>query len=167
MGADSVLAFDPGTKKSGWCLLERVGRRIAFRGCGEVASGRVEVEAFIGAWPTVHLVAVETPDGYVHEHQRGAHLLETRGVAERMVMAARALGKPVVELSAQRWRRMLGLGGFGTPGDTAVKGALRVLVADFPKRSNVHVRDAMGLGWVALTQGEGVRGVIARAKENC
>jgi Holliday junction resolvasome RuvABC endonuclease subunit len=151
-----IIAFDPGSKKTGLAVLEGPIDRQArpkFQWGGHVpndgAMRELRLLATIrAAYP---IVAVESPSGFIHQHARGAQLLETAKVAGELVGLAKSLGLRVVEMPRQDWARALcGKGIRGSPGDRHVKRAVEMFVSNLPKRSSTHVRDAIGLAVVTI-----------------
>lgn len=148
-----VLGLDPGVTRHGWALLNmpKAGRGRMLAG-GHVLTEKVP-ERFqsIGEWyectmghvPWIELVGIETPDGYVHEHKRGAALLATAVEAGKLIERA---GRMAVVLSAAQVRKSLAKNPAAS--DEAVASALGVFL-DMPKRSNVHARDAAAVALVA------------------
>jgi Holliday junction resolvasome RuvABC endonuclease subunit len=93
------------------------------------------------------VVAVEVPDGFVHAKYRGPTLLATARVAGGLAWLAEGETLRVIELPAAAWRQTL----VGRPHakDAVIKLAVERLVTGLPARTNVHVRDALGLAIVA------------------
>jgi Holliday junction resolvasome RuvABC endonuclease subunit len=146
-----VVAWDPGPRWSGWCLAEMTaasrGRPVFVDG-GKVRSIPEEIHRIIGRAGAGSVVGVETPTGYVHQHARGAALLETARVAGEIVGAARYCGHHVVEMAASSWRRALC--GNGSAPDCTIARAVAMLATGLPVRTNVHLRDALGLAIVVF-----------------
>ena len=147
------LAFDPGPKTCGFALAKlkpEMRGRPMFIGGGKVDSDHETISICLRDHREVDIVAVETPAGYVHEHARGAQLLETRGEASMIAAIARVIGLLVVEMTAGEWRRQLT--GKSNASDAVIARACAMLASGLPKRSSVHTRDALGLAIVSLTR---------------
>jgi Holliday junction resolvasome RuvABC endonuclease subunit len=145
------LAFDPGPKSCGFAVAnltpEMRGRPTFLRG-GKVDSAFDSIRCLLDENSNVDIVAVETPAGFIHEHARGAQLLETRGVAGRIDTIARMRSHNVVEMTAGEWRRQLT--GKANASDAVIKRAVTMFAYGLPKRTNAHMRDALGLAIVVL-----------------
>lgn len=161
-----ILAFDPGSRFSGYAHVWCDGARVRYQSAGQIeaeygALARVlyATSAVPGAART--LVAVERPTGFVHDPVRGAHLMATSNVAGGTAWASRALGFEVIEVAPATVRKaVLGkrAGGRHEKGevDRLIKEALPGLVLGLPKRTNEHVRDALALAvaanWMLLSK---------------
>ncbi len=155
-----AIGFDPGPTWCGVASASLWGARLHFEWGERIRSHEPDVAAAIARVSTSALVAVETPEGFVHQHARGAQLLRTAAIAGSIATLARATGRAVLPLSAQAVRRALcGRGVRGTPGDAHVKRALSVLVVGMPARSSTHVRDALAAAVVALLNANKIAGV--------
>ena len=146
MSGACVLGIDVGPTRCGWALLAPTTRqgRARFLDGGMVDSDLKSLLAFLKRYGIDGVtLAIEEPSGYIHEHKRGAQLLETRGVSGAIGMAAKMLGVSVVRMTAQQVRGSMCRGGRGMAGDDAVKRACALYVAEMPKRSSTHVRDAI------------------------
>lgn len=153
-----ILGVDVGSAQSGWALLASTGRqsRARFVAGGMVASDDVSILTLlrdrakpVDGMPEV-VVAIEEPAQQFGEHRGSKHLLASRGVAGAVGMAATMLGCVVVRMSVQQVRNAMCRGGRGTPGDMAVKYAVRQYVTELPKQTNTHVRDAILVACVVL-----------------
>lgn len=153
----AVLAFDPGPKQCGWAVAGRTGptSRPYFIDAGNVSSElqamSAHIKLWVQRWPSL-VVAVEQPGAYIHDPRKALDLLNTKAAATSLEVMCRlhVPELPRVSLTVQGWRRQLCPGVNGTPGDAAVKHALGMFMADMPKRTNVHMRDALGLACVVL-----------------
>lgn len=154
-----LLALDPGSTMTGYACVEPEGPRVRFVSGGqfEVGAGALmHVLDGTGAWDVnISSLAVETPSGWVHDAARGKHLLATAIAAGEASGVGVARGLHVVRLSAAEVRKALvgktRLGFKQRKGDMdrAIADAIQPFVLDMPKRSNVHVRDALALAIVA------------------
>jgi len=133
-----------------------------FMNGGKVPSVHAELLKMIDGAPEKATIAVESPSGYIHEHARGAQLLETRGVADRIATIATMRGRGVVDMPAVEWRRHLT--GRSNASNPLIKRACTLFVFGLPnqtgvgrKRLNAHVWDALGLAVIALRQFERAR----------
>lgn len=88
------------------------------------------------------IIAIEKPSGYIHEHARGAQLLETANVAGQIKAFALDTFHAVFEFSAEQWRRHVCSNGHAS--NEQIASTLRVLIAGVPV-SNNHHRDAAGI----------------------
>jgi Holliday junction resolvasome RuvABC endonuclease subunit len=165
-----VLGIDPGPMKFGWCLARRLansmGRVEFLRGGYGPSPGE---GGFVGASSAVFelleqsrsvdafedAVAIEVPTelhpGGIDRAAmvaRSKQLLATAKVAERLASMARLRGLGVAEMRATDWRRAFC--GRGNPSNAEIAAACAVNVVGMPKRSNAHVRDALGLACVVL-----------------
>lgn len=149
---------DPEEQRHGWCTLRILpDQRPEWCDAGHDLDAEVSNKLrAIG----VNVVAVERPAGYIHEHARGAALLETAYAAGLLMGRAEGAGKVAHAISAEQWRGCVV--GLTSPSDAQVKAALGRLLT-LPARSNAHERDAcgVGLGWAlrsgALVGGKGRR----------
>jgi Holliday junction resolvasome RuvABC endonuclease subunit len=155
-----VLSVDPGPRLSGYAILRSDRQRVLYEGGGTCSSDFESLKRLVQLVAPDAILAVEVP-GQIHPnaartgpgflYARGKQLLATRAVASEILTIGKMLGRRVLQLSAQQWRRALcGRGVVGVPNDKHVKAALRLLVPSMPARSNNHLRDAIGIGWVAL-----------------
>lgn len=145
-----VLGWDPGPSTSAWALLDKVAFRHAlakpfhFVAGGSMPSTREALWRILAVDGPKPIVGVESPEGYIFEHARGAQLLKTKGVASEIATMARDLGLAVVEKPAQVIRQALcGRAARGAHGDAAVVAAVARLVSGMPRRSSNHLRDAV------------------------
>jgi Holliday junction resolvasome RuvABC endonuclease subunit len=146
-----VLAWDPGIAVSYYALLESgrdSGNRVRFLDGGKVSSDLDSLSGRLEGVGNVACVAVETPRGFIYQHARGAALLETRGVAERIAIAAQVMGHTVVQMPATEWRKALC--GKGNASDDQIKRMVQMVTVNLPTRSSEHVRDAIGLACMVL-----------------
>ncbi len=140
-----ILGIDPGVRGGahGWALLSATRqRRPSF-----VAGGHSPTEAVllqVGRLTPEDWVAVETPSGYVWHYERGADLLSMAEVAGYFRGRGEARGLRVLAPSAQDWRRVLCQD--PSASDEQIARAVAYHVDQLPKRSNPHLRDALGMG---------------------
>ena len=146
----AILAFDPGSAKSGWCKVAVTGVRpslvtLSYVESGEVLSTRDAVRSLI-ANSEADVVAIEMLAGIAYP-VKGAGivsaLVASSNVAGMIAALAYAEGRQVAEMTATQWRRMVI--GKGNASDKAIAQTIPRLVREWPKRSNVHERDAAGL----------------------
>lgn len=140
-----VLGIDPGSRAHGWAVLV-VGPHSAryldggHRECS--AADLVRRTIRVECRGPLDLVAVEVP-AVLH------HLPAVRQVLLTAVSAGAALGaadcfdRLNVRVNPADWRR--DVCGHGSARDSTVKDAIDRLVTGWPKRSNVHIRDAAGV----------------------
>ncbi len=156
-----LLAIDPGSKSSGWCLLERYGTRVRYFAHGTAPSTphglRELVDDALGRYGHVE-IALEVVEGFAFDHFRGKALIATAravGIVEGLAVRG---DLDVVPLTAAVVRKALvgrvraHTGGKGSKSGTldgVIADAVRANVLGWPERSNVHARDAAALGIVA------------------
>lgn len=159
-----LLAIDPGSSLCGYACVSPEGPRVRFVAAGQFEAG-AEALLHLVDWTSTMLgisdlagittLAVETPSGWVHDAVRGKHLLATAVAAGEARGVGRARGLRVVSLSAGEVRKALvgktrvGFRQRKGDMDRAVEAAIRPFVLDLPKRTNVHVRDALAIAIVA------------------
>lgn len=144
-----ILAFDPGSTRSGWCLVVSNDARpvvVDFVAAGEVDSTSPEVCALLGELQP-GVVAVEVLRGIAYP-AKGAGIVGNLASASFAAGLIAGLATPVcdeavVEMTAREWRGSV----LGKPNasDQAIAVVVPRLVRGWPKRSNVHERDAGGL----------------------
>lgn len=153
-----VLGLDPGSLRSGYSIIHATGGHGRPIAASFLRGGEIESEP--EAWretvrSTIHTahiyssslcVAVEWVEGIAFP-AKGAgivpHLVSSAAVAGGVAWMALAMGVGVRKISARDWRRTL----FAKPqsSDQEIKAKLPGLFqSGWPKRSNVHVRDAAG-----------------------
>jgi len=149
-----IHAFDPGTSKTGWASVDvRGGGRLpittTYLGGDHVPSRHGDIR---GLLHVADVVAVEKLEGIAFPTKGGgvvASLIASSNVAGGIAWSAATLGIRVVEMSAREWRRLVCRN--PSASDAQVKEAVERLVHGLPKRTNCHVRDAVGLalavGW--------------------
>jgi Holliday junction resolvasome RuvABC endonuclease subunit len=136
-----ILGVDPGAT-IGLALLE-VEPRGRFRWVDHDA---VRSENILAIWPDLlrgfgaAAIAVETPEGYVHEHQRGKHLIATAVLAGELGGRAHGYGYNVLRASPQECREALC--GDRSANDASVKAVVLLRARAVPARTSEHVRDA-------------------------
>jgi Holliday junction resolvasome RuvABC endonuclease subunit len=146
-----LAAFDPGSTRTGWSRLYVHGGAgtgapitCAFLDGGHVVNDLGVIGACIG---NAELVAIERVRGVAYG-PKGAgivpHLIEASYACGGIAWLARSLGRRVLELTARDWRGVV----LNKPhaSDAEVKEAIARLVRGLPKRTNAHVRDAVGVG---------------------
>lgn len=135
-----VMGFDPGAN-TGVCLLEAEPRgRFAWRHHGVYREEILDVLATLLEAHRPDLVAVETPEGYIHEHKRGRDLLAAAVLAGELAGRAHAMGYRVEKASPQLWRSMLCSD--GSAKDPAIKAMVLVRAREVPRQTSSHARDA-------------------------
>lgn len=156
------LGVDPSTSGCAYAMLDVTGGDRRFLACGELEDIAALDEVVFRHRP--ELLAVECPLGLnVHprpfasadELQKAIMMLRSMGAAlmraSRVVgyvsCLARQRGVPCLELAPAKWRGIIGAN--GKEQDAAVKEAIQMLIAGWPKRSNCHVRDAAGTALAA------------------
>lgn len=170
------VAIDPGPDVSAFAIVEPVDAktsRARFIDGGLFDSTHESIESFLKAHAGAQL-AVEVIAGYVHEHARGAQLLLTSAIAERIVTIARTLGFTPTTMPAAEWRGIFA--GSRVASDPRVRKACELWVANMPKLPartilatkkvssvHVHVRDATGFAVAAMWVAER-NAALARAK---
>lgn len=159
----AVLAFDPGPSKSAYALVTGTSRarRVQCVEMGMISSDVETIERLFTRHDGTYVVAVEGPADYLHDRRLAQAVLKTRDKATLIATLAKVKKHPVVEMTCRAWRMgLIGKGVHGTPGDKLVKHAIGLYFDGLPKRTktNVHVRDAMGLGCVVLWNGAGGAG---------
>jgi Holliday junction resolvasome RuvABC endonuclease subunit len=145
----TVLGFDPGPTSTGWALIRPIferRERPRFLQGGSVPSTLEDLAGILRSL-SPEAVAVEAPEGYVHEHERGAQLIETSRVAGEIIGVCHALRIPCSRMSASHVRARLCRR--PSANDRTVKTALTVFMCDLPKKSNSHVRDAAAVALVS------------------
>lgn len=158
----TILACDPGPTLTGWALVEPTPRgRVRYMDGGKFTSKPAQFFDLLarirdGRGIILDVVAVEAPEGYVHEHKRGKDLLATSNRAGGFAWSIAALQwsgtgtvakkTEIYEFSATQWREHIFGHGRGNPkdADTLVTKACAMFVDDLPKVTNEHVRDAIG-----------------------
>lgn len=151
-----ILAFDPGTNSTGWAVVDvRGGRSLSlpitttFFDAGNIPSEPDAIEAVIGTTSGA-IIAIEKLEGGAFVNpSRGAqalvsNLLASSNVAGMIRGLAYAHRRTIVEMSAKAWRKLVC--GNGSATDPMIKSAVMRLVHGLPTRTNVHIRDAVGLG---------------------
>jgi hypothetical protein len=138
----SLLAFDVGPKACGVAALDAEGRVLAV---GEVESTAAVLAALVEAVAPSRM-AVEWVAGHAFSPARVPGLVASAAVAGQLLQLAHAAGVPCACITAAEWRRAIV--GKPAPRDGEVADALAGLV-ELPKRTNAHVRDAVGLALAA------------------
>lgn len=153
-----IISIDSGSKEFGWSAVRRVGPRAKYVASGNAPATRIGWESVVDMMATrrgdddIVAVYIETPEGYVHEAFRGPTLLETARMVGGIQWECQGRGQ-VVELRTAGWWRKALVGKASSPKkgemDRLIKSAVSSHIAAMPPTSNVHVRDALGLGIVA------------------
>lgn len=137
----NILGIDPGAT-IGFATL----RGDLWIGDGTTRDVQALCEHIANPDEPIDLVVVESvkqvyPRARFSSKMATALLLAERQVGE-IVATARNAGLDVLEVSAAQWRSAIV--GNKAATDAAIKAVVSKRVKDFPKRSNAHVRDAMG-----------------------
>jgi hypothetical protein len=153
-----VLGIDPGTSKHGYCLID-----VTIRTAPIWVEGGHSDEPFmlLDAYDDDHrsslLVVVEEPRGILHVpsgdiremQSRAQCLMGTSWLGGEIYGYARALGFPCLKVGQNEWRTaLIGQPRKGETSDHRVEAELKRICRQFPKRSNVHARDAGGIAIV-------------------
>ncbi|WP_394849608.1 hypothetical protein LZC95_19425 [Pendulispora brunnea] len=146
----TIAAFDPGPRWTGFACVTMHGGagrpvRFVYREGRKMESTPEQINWCFALG--VDLVAVESVDGVPYEDVRAAKLMETNGVARAIEWLALGRGLPVERLSARAWRSPLC--GRGNASDDQIARVVALHIRELPRRTNVHVRDALGLAVVA------------------
>jgi Holliday junction resolvasome RuvABC endonuclease subunit len=140
----------------GWCILRLTpGERPVWVDHGDKAS-TAHVLRLATDLPSHHAIAIETPQGFIHEKKRTAAILSAGVEAGRMLGILGERGHRVYSLAPELWRSIVV--GKATANDAQVKRAVAQRLA-LPRQTNQHARDAAGaaLG-LALAEGWLVNG---------
>ena len=150
-----VLGLDPGVT-TGWARVRlEHGKRPVVLDCGTFRSESArhagkQFEVALAALPTSTLYAIETLAGIAFPAKGGGivgALIAAAKVEERLrVLAEQSAHGGVYDLTAHQWRQAVVGKRAATTQQIADALALRVVM---PKRTNAHVRDAIGVA-VAL-----------------
>lgn len=131
-----ILAWDTGPRAHGMALLH-VGHDSARL----IQVDTVEVAQPL-LWPVVDLVAIECP-AHAFSAATASACIATARAAGELGGAARAAGLRTEYVTAADWRA--GLLGVANAHDKAIKDWVEKHVQGLPKKTNVHVRDAIAL----------------------
>ncbi len=166
----TILAFDPGGTSCGFAWLETRGGsqsfsrpepiNVSYVDCGNIPSTHAAIGEFLRRNP-VDLVAIEKVEGHAFNKKRKnretgeeeiapmpvKHLLAAAGIATAISWLCTDRGIRTVEMTAGEWRKMVC--GNRSAKDTMIKLAVERYVHGWPARSNMHNRDAGGLGLAA------------------
>jgi Holliday junction resolvasome RuvABC endonuclease subunit len=162
------MGVDPGPAVSAWTLLDGTGERPSFLATGmlhgaQSAGLHSELSAIQVESPSALrrevLTVVEAVEGYAFSatSRRGggqavvAALLKTSLVVGEHLGYLRAQGWPVRTMTAREARTAVI--DKGSAKDATVKIAVERLIAGWPKRSNVHSRDAALVALAAWLKG--------------
>jgi hypothetical protein len=154
--ANRILSFDPGTHLVHWALLEGNNQRQTFLDGGSIPSEPGDILKLISA-QDFNLGAVEVIEKYFRNKERNGadaspliRCSRTSGICIGMLHPTPTFLMPASAPSNQKgWRSYLT--GSKSAGDPMVKHVLLIsgVITDKDK-TNEHVRDAIGLGAVAL-----------------
>lgn len=157
----TVVAFDPGPTECGWAIVQAgaaaMRGMVAFVEGGKVDSKMAELLAVVRRavrGEVQPLVALEAPSGFIFESGSkrgeghgaiGKQLLATAMVAGEIKGLVRTPGRdlPLVAVNAATWRRAVC--GRNNADNHLVEAAVSRLTIGLPKRTNNHLRDAVGL----------------------
>jgi len=151
-----VIGFDPGAHL-GWVALDvaRPGARAAWIAAGVLrgeARVRLALELYIEHQPDA--VIVEAVEAVYGRDRFGAGMASALLAAERLggrlYQLAEDHGIPAHTITAAQWRKAIT--GNGRATDEAIKAAILLRCAGWPKRSNAHERDAAGVAIVGAEQ---------------
>ena len=159
MSADVLLGLDVGVHTGYVVLTPSLPGRYRYVAHGVITGNYVaSVGEVVDMWaPT--LVAVEVPQGYVHEHARGKALLDAARLGGELVGHLRTVVERVEQVSAQEARKALC--GRATATDAMVKAAVGYRVPTWPRRSNDHERDAALAAMFAFERAQHQRRMVA------
>lgn len=156
----TMMSFDPGSKHTRWAILTGDQHTQQYVTSGTEASDPQSLADLIQTAMLEHDIthwAVETMGRFAPNPKIMLSLLETGQVSGVLIGLATATGKPVFTLSANApkgkvsWRTMLcGVRDGTHAGDATVQAYLKMVLPSLPASTNVHVRDAAGLGVVAM-----------------
>lgn len=161
-----LLAIDPGSTSSGWCLVRRESARVRYvtsGTCDSTPAAFLKVlDTVATLWKVSHrdaasTIAIEVAEGFIHAPYRGPSLLATAEMVGIITAIAHDVGIPVVRFTADQVRKALvgkartGKAGKGAM-DRLVADAVRGNVIGWPDASNVHARDAAALAVVTAWQ---------------
>jgi Holliday junction resolvasome RuvABC endonuclease subunit len=152
MGDRQLLALDPGPSFTGWASVSLDGPRVTFAAGGKIESVPGEIgQLFLEHAPDV--VAIESPSGFIFGKSQG----EIQGRAKQLMATAKVAGVleglaiarrvRVVTCTCAEWRKLTC--GKAAATDHDVEDLVTRTVLGMPKRTNVHVRDALGLAIAA------------------
>lgn len=160
MNPITMMSFDPGSKHTRWVILAGDRHTQQYVTSGTEASEPAALLELINTAnlerPITHY-AVETMGRFAANPKIMLSLLETAEVSGTLIGLTTATGKPVFTMPANApkgkvsWRTMLCGARDGThAGDATVQAYLKMVLPSLPASTNVHVRDAAGLGVVAM-----------------
>lgn len=155
-----MLAVDPGSKTSSYVVVRCDGASVTYlTGYTEESTplgvGNMLCDAFDCSGPGEDVtIAVEVAEGHAYQPFRVPHLLGTAEAVGIITAMAHERGVGVLRMTAGEVRKALvgkahGGGKQKVNMDQLIKSAVEAGVIDWPKRSNVHVRDAAALAIVA------------------
>jgi Holliday junction resolvasome RuvABC endonuclease subunit len=149
-----VVGFDPGPTTSAYAVLDAAKRQVLDVGTFSSSSDSFDndLAGLKTLWGGNHksgsgatLWAIEKPEGFVFQPYRGPTLLDTAFVAGKIGGILNY--EKVVTFSCARWRSCVC--GKANADDSEVKYAITSFV-ELPKRTNEHVRDAIGVTIYAM-----------------
>ncbi len=146
-----VLGVDPGPTHTGFALLDFSipSSPVWFMGgtCDDVETVFDTLE---GGNARPDLMCIERPRA-LHDPMANVQVMATAWAGGIVVGLARGRGFTVQEVGQNEWRQALvGHSKRGDNVDHKVEAALRLLVRQMPKRTNVHARDAAGVACIGL-----------------
>jgi hypothetical protein len=165
-----VLGFDPGAT-IGWAEVGTGPRFINGGSTRDLSLALSRIREWSGFFLSAKkdlpdpqfMVAVESVSKVYPRERFTSKMATALLLAERqageIVATARACGFDVLEVSAAQWRRSLL--GAGRATDRVIAQRLPLIVNDMPKRTNAHVRDAVGVAAYADRWAKVNRKVVA------
>jgi Holliday junction resolvasome RuvABC endonuclease subunit len=148
-----VLSFDPGTNETGWCSLDVRGGSgglpitATYRDAGKVQSTPGELGLLMRV-QAPDVIGIERLEGFAFGAGKGpgvvAALVSSSRISGMITALAYAQRISTVEMTAREWRQLV----LGNPSatDHRIADVVPRLIHGWPPRSNVHTRDAGGLG---------------------
>jgi crossover junction endodeoxyribonuclease RuvC len=142
-----VLGIDPGVSEHGYAILslDSSGRPKATSRAGVLRLKPIDLKRWVVQHTSsfLDLIAVETPEGFVFEHKRGAALVQTAAMAGQIAASLVGCADQVLTASAQAWRKAILSN--ASASDALIRLYIKNAVPGWPKRSSVHARDAAGV----------------------
>jgi Holliday junction resolvasome RuvABC endonuclease subunit len=146
-----VMAFDPAITSATWAALHVAGRAISFAAGGEVPID-LQADELRGLLARLgpDVVAVECPAKAIFASARAPSVMRSTRASGWLEGACVMAGaSAVLTVSANTWRTLLV--GKGNADDERIACAVNARVVGLPKRTNNHLRDAVGLAAVVGT----------------
>lgn len=137
-----VLGIDTGPKSHGWAVVRLDGEVARYAQHGDCPVERADTLVIMSAWAGAVHIAVECPL-HAYSAKTASSIIATARAAGELGGAAKARGYAVEYVTAADWRA--GLLGAANAHDAAVKAWVEAHVQGLPKKTNVHVRDAIAL----------------------